>query len=57
MAKTMSKGDITKRRWEARMMHRYGWAYLASRGPTDTEFACVMVGNPNQKIIISVEPD
>lgn len=51
----MSKGDITKRRWEAHMMHRYGTFYLGSIAATDTQFPCVMVGNPDQKIIISVE--
>lgn len=53
MTDTMSKSEIVKRLWEARMMHRYGRYYLASLAPQNDRFPMVMVGNPEQKVIIS----
>lgn len=54
-AEPMSKDDIVRRRWEGQFMHKFGKNYLSSI--TDGGIPTVLVGNPDQKIIISVVDD
>ncbi len=52
--KTMTKDELEQRRFEGRMMHRYGGNYLGSLVEPG-EFPMVMVGNPNQVIKITTD--
>lgn len=51
-AELMSKAEIIHRRFEGRMMHRYGRGYLGAI--YGDGIPTVMVGNPNQEIIVQV---
>lgn len=46
----MSKADLSRRRWQGAMMHKYGDRYLAS---SLADGRCVMVGNAEQQIRLS----
>jgi len=47
----MSQNELIRCRFQAAMMHRYGDKYLYSI--TDGDFPVVMVGDPEQRVLIS----